>query len=1152
MTDYPNTLKAAQRLLNAGFSIIPCKADKAPSCATWQPFQTTPPTQSQFSRLFSNKTKNIGLVYGVNDVYCIDIDQKYALDGCLLSRFGGGVNDKDSALIDKLVIQETPSGGYHIIFKCVDLPKDLAQLSKLAQRPATPEEGATGVKDYFDFFRHGKYALIAPSTGYKLLQGDLFNMEAITPEEARLLIETAQSFDEVDRSPETDPNRPTFTGKQYGSKNSDRSKLTNTTNYSPFVQFNGEYDVLALLSRHGWKIGNISKKNTVTVQRSGKAKGSMSGNFDNKSRFLTIYSPSTNFQTGKQYSAFDVFRIFEHNGNKKAAAKEVLKKYSKEIEKAKETPAPAVIKAAAPAAKEPPTPPKKDAIIIDKYISENLAPIHDKIIKKESFALDSVPNSGKTFSLYKKIIPAHPEKLFINGFPTNLANQSAFNTYADDLKIVSIDQDTEPEIKRNLDQILPDLQAVNFCYPSYGHVKEAINKDTVLFCDEPHKWITNGAITDLDIINDIIESEATKIYCTGTHFESFIQEYNLPRIAYEKTQKANINFKCIEIEHKSYKLKKKLKQIEKAQTKLADLQTQLAAADSASKMQKIDKDIQQKQKQLQRFNKELEKIRSKNSHNVNQAIKVYKLAAQNIINNIDTSGPEKVHFIFLNHKRNINSIAENKEAYLELIQQVQQLQQDTNLNDFDIDVLYSDNDIKEGELWQYLTGAIKDNEGQPLPIPTNGKHRIIICTSIAYETINVYNTNIGVYAFLGEGWVENILQGIKRPRFADGLDVMWMLAKGSNENPFVTTYANYRKNYYSKFKEAKKLAEQLAEQNPLLGWITPDKDRPKLIADATKTMTSKGKFNRLKCVVEYENIKTRKETNLQKFGRIEQLFDTDILELDVSDIYQLFPASEKDSAAAQKIAELTAEKEATANELADTENIETTEKIQGLMLKNAHYLLAFLLDSNIKLSLANRQQITELLLKTDFDYKDPLYLSYCNNISLNHYQSKRLKFYCLKLLELLQYAQLSTELILYVFDKNEKHLLEQLKTAAASSSNDTAIISNTDIEIRKQIVQVVEEAAQSQENREFTLPQLRELIDSIYHKYSLEISDSKKHQLIKGLYLHYKKRTKKQIILRLNRPTLARSAADTQKLKKAISTFYNISVQLSHTNSVTV
>jgi len=99
-------------MLAAGFSVIPTGQDKRP-LISWKKFQKQPMTKAEARRHFSNGAL-LAVVAGrvSGNLECIDFDDPATFTPfleLLALRFPG--------LPEKLLHRQTPSGGYHLIYR---------------------------------------------------------------------------------------------------------------------------------------------------------------------------------------------------------------------------------------------------------------------------------------------------------------------------------------------------------------------------------------------------------------------------------------------------------------------------------------------------------------------------------------------------------------------------------------------------------------------------------------------------------------------------------------------------------------------------------------------------------------------------------------------------------------------------------------------------------------------------------------------------------------------------------------------------------------------------------------------------------------------------------------------------------------------------
>lgn len=301
-----------------GLQFMPVTAKKLPVVKGWQ---------TLFKKHNLINCEAVGLVCGKlsGNLEVIDIDTKYDLTGKLFDRYKRVINEADSELLSKLVVQKTQSGGYHFIYRCEKIEGNL----KLANRFTTDDEKRetylaeikAGVSEDQALKRasndkvrvlletrgEGGYVMCFPSKGYELIFGDYYGINTVTIEQRETLHNIARQFNEI-----VDEARPA-------------QKLENRTGIkglSPFDDYNERGDVVGLLELNGWKI--VANKGQKTVfLRPGQTTSQSSGNYDHSKRWFSVFTTSTEFEPQKAYLPYAVYAILECKGDYKEAAKKL-------------------------------------------------------------------------------------------------------------------------------------------------------------------------------------------------------------------------------------------------------------------------------------------------------------------------------------------------------------------------------------------------------------------------------------------------------------------------------------------------------------------------------------------------------------------------------------------------------------------------------------------------------------------------------------------------------------------------------------------------------------------------------------------------------------------------------------------------------------
>ena len=288
-----------ERYLSAGISLLPCKPDKTPALASWKDFQSRLPTAAEISTWTPPVAAIGGIVSG--GVLCIDFDDK----GSNFPAWCVLVKELDPSLPPRLVYQQTPSGGYHVIFRS----KAVVRNTKLAQRVGTQEDkdkdgSIPKIVCLIETRGEGGYFLVSPSPGYVWRLSDISKVQMLTEDDTEVLLSCARSLDQM-------PKEACIPREQQAA--------ALRAGRSPFDDFDSRSNCVALLERHGWKsVSKIGSK--ILLRRPGKDRG-ISASWNHVPDRFYCFSSSTGFELGHIYKASSVYAHLEHGGDFVAAAK---------------------------------------------------------------------------------------------------------------------------------------------------------------------------------------------------------------------------------------------------------------------------------------------------------------------------------------------------------------------------------------------------------------------------------------------------------------------------------------------------------------------------------------------------------------------------------------------------------------------------------------------------------------------------------------------------------------------------------------------------------------------------------------------------------------------------------------------------------------
>ena len=301
----PEILPIAQNYLDAGMSVLPAiRTEKRPAIGKWKQYQQRLPVTAELNAWPWNDAMCIicGQVSGNLEI--IDFDGGGELFPAWMDRI-------DPDLRDHLVIESTPSGGMHVIYRC-DTP--VCGNIKLAQRKVDDK-----VQTLIETRGEGGLFLCAPTPGYEMMQGDFCDLPVLTESQRDTLLRTAwelneywppvfngpNSYDIVDL---TMPNIPRVSGI---SANRSENSLR------PGDDYNHRGDPREVLKQHGWVLA-IPGENEYW-RRPGKDIG-WSGSL--KHGVFHVFSTNASpFVPGRPYSPFAVFALLNHTGDFEAAAR---------------------------------------------------------------------------------------------------------------------------------------------------------------------------------------------------------------------------------------------------------------------------------------------------------------------------------------------------------------------------------------------------------------------------------------------------------------------------------------------------------------------------------------------------------------------------------------------------------------------------------------------------------------------------------------------------------------------------------------------------------------------------------------------------------------------------------------------------------------
>lgn len=275
-----------QQYISYGLSVIPCKNKKP--LIEWKQYQDKIAVD-----VSGWEGEQIACICGAvsGGLVCIDFDIK---NGNKYNDWLMLIQQQAPELLSKMVIESTPSGGWHVVFRTNKQIKNI----KLAMN----KDGFCTIETRGE----GGYFVCAPSPNYAIDYGGFDRIQKLTMDETELILSAAMSLNE----------------KTLENTNQEIHTKYINGGISPFDDYDLRETPINLLLSHGWKY--LFKRGTaVFIQRPKKEGRGISATWNSIPNRFYCFSTSTSFENNHVYKASAVYAILEHGGNYSAAAKKL-------------------------------------------------------------------------------------------------------------------------------------------------------------------------------------------------------------------------------------------------------------------------------------------------------------------------------------------------------------------------------------------------------------------------------------------------------------------------------------------------------------------------------------------------------------------------------------------------------------------------------------------------------------------------------------------------------------------------------------------------------------------------------------------------------------------------------------------------------------
>jgi len=287
----------------AALHVVPVNEDKRP-VYPWKAYQTAQ-TENDVLRDFSIPHWGIAVITGVGGLEVVDVDAKHDPTGKVMPDFFKIADDLtgNSPALTTLTIQETKSGGAHVMYRCPEPGGN----TKLARRPANETEDAHEIPVLIETRGVGGYVVVHPSPGYTVPFGSLTNIPTISQEARNAILTAAKSFDELPEPAYEKPPREAYTPPPGDS-------------ITPWDDYNDRNSAIDVLQQYGWTVV-YRQGEKVFLKRPGKTSAPTSGNYHEGRKVFVCHTTSTCLPAEKGLTAWSIYKHYAHAGDAIAAGK---------------------------------------------------------------------------------------------------------------------------------------------------------------------------------------------------------------------------------------------------------------------------------------------------------------------------------------------------------------------------------------------------------------------------------------------------------------------------------------------------------------------------------------------------------------------------------------------------------------------------------------------------------------------------------------------------------------------------------------------------------------------------------------------------------------------------------------------------------------
>lgn len=309
-------LNYCKKLLDVGFSLISVGENKRPN-TKWKKYQNSQISKNDFEKNYNikkssytnslgvevelNATENIGICTGFWGVEVIDVDLK-VLPSIQKQRefwdeYLGFLRKSIIDFDNKVVIYQTLTGGYHILYRCSKVGGNEKLATLKGYNQAIIE--TRGVGGYVVI-----YEKQVSSNAYH-------NIQEISELDRDTIINCSRYFNYIEPKPED----------RYNNKK--QPFINNGESLTPGTDFNNKTNIFDLISSDFEIVGKL--KESTVIRRHG-ASSDKSGHIFTENGCMYLFSTGTIYPSEELLTPFAVYTYKNHNGNFSDSAKDLYAK----------------------------------------------------------------------------------------------------------------------------------------------------------------------------------------------------------------------------------------------------------------------------------------------------------------------------------------------------------------------------------------------------------------------------------------------------------------------------------------------------------------------------------------------------------------------------------------------------------------------------------------------------------------------------------------------------------------------------------------------------------------------------------------------------------------------------------------------------------